>query len=641
MTLPHAKPVVCALLALLLAGWSVRAEEDIAEDWPHLRGPRYDAISRERGLVSSWPASGPPVLWVRELGQGYAGFIAVGGRVFTQAQSRTGLFVLCLDASTGSEVWRQRVDWPWQPAGAYPGPYATPTWHDGRIYYSTPTGLVGCLDASNGRSVWSVDVRRKFEGEGTEFGYAATPLVEDGRVILPVGGLGASLVAIDPRNGSTLWAAGDDPASYCPIYPITFNRKRHLIGFLRNALVAHDPATGKRLWRVELSTHYDEHSAWPLYAEPHLFVSSPFRAGARVFRLEQSEKIATVWANRVMSNDVCSCVLVDGHVYGFDLQQLQASAHRASRGKFKCLDFLTGKVRWQTDKVGQATALVADGKLLLLTDTGTLILARVNPTAYEELARSRVLSDGVCWTPPTMWRGHLFVRNQSRAVCLFLGDPDKLDPDREPAELPTGPWFDVTRLLSREPDYPHDAPSAADVAFWFAWCVLGVFGPAAAIASVIRLAALALRFSRPWLWTRTAFAASAFLLGLAGTTVGSAWADRFVLTWPASLYVAFRVTLAAITWAEAQPMKRKPRWLSRTMTLLFLAVCYGYYRLCMAVGYVMAWSFLAGFLPAAPAAVVAARARKWWVRAAAEVAGFSIYFMVSGLLPGWKDGWFG
>ena len=86
-------------------------------DWPHLRGPNYDAISTETGLADVWPEQGPPVLWQRDLGQGYSGFVVMRGRAFTQTQTLAGQFVVCLDAETGVEQWRHRYGWPWQPAG--------------------------------------------------------------------------------------------------------------------------------------------------------------------------------------------------------------------------------------------------------------------------------------------------------------------------------------------------------------------------------------------------------------------------------------------------------------------------------------------------------------------------------------------
>lgn len=606
-------------------------------DWPHVRGPGYDGLSAETGLADAWPEGGPPVLWVRDLGQGYSGIIAVAGRVYTMFQSRTGTYVVALDADTGAERWRQRVDWPWRPAGAYPGPFATPTWHAGRIYYTTPTGLAGCLDADRGASRWSVNVRTTFRGRGTEFGYAATPLVEDGRVILPVGGRGASLVALNADDGSTAWAAGDGPASYCPAYPITVRGRRLIVAFLQNSLALHDAATGKRLWQHELSSDYDEHSAWPLYVEPHLLISSPFKLGAQVFRLEaqgDGPSVTQVLANVALSNDVCSSVVLDGKVYGFDLHQAQASPHRASRGAFKCLELTTGRARWETDRVGQATVLVADGKLILLNDTGTLILARATPRSYDELARHRVLDGGLCWTPPALHRGRLYVRNQKRLVCLHLGPPGDVGPGPVTTPTTAGEPFDWSVLLPREPDYPHDAPSAGELARWFAWCV-ALFAAAGVVAGVAWLV------TRRMAWAVGAFTAVAFLLGLVGTTAFSAWSGTFVLTWPAALYVAFRLLLAAGAWASRPEATWRARLLARLALVAFLVLCYGYYLLCLAVGYVMAWGFLAGLLPAAPLAVIASRGRAVWLRGTADAIGFAVYFWLSGLLPGWKEQLFG
>ena len=137
-------------------------------------------------------------------------------------------------------------------------------------------------------------------------------------------------------------------------------------------------------------------------------------------------------------------------------------------------------------------------------------------------------------------------------------------------------------------------------------------------------------------WTRAAFPATAFTLGLLGTTIFGHWADAFVLTWPASLYVAFRLLLLVCIWAGLQPWSLRRRLASGIAILAFLGLCYGYYRLCTATGYVMAWSYLAGFLPAMPLAVLAAKTNRWWIRWLADAAGFAIYFWCSGLLPSWK-----
>ena len=607
----------------------------LAADWPHVRGPNYDSTSAEAGLADHWPAAGPPVLWVRDLGPGYAGFVIAEGRAFTLYQTTTGMFLTALDADTGAELWAERVDWPWQPGGLYPGPYASPTWHAGHVYYVTPTGTVGCVTAADGRAVWAVDLRTRFDPRGTDFGFAATPLVADGRVVLPVGGVGSSVVALDAADGSTVWAAGDDPASYCPARPITFDGRQLIVGLLQNSVVLHDAETGERVWRHRLSGSYDEHAAWPLFDGRTLLIASPFRAGTKTFHLSAVNdrvEASPGWAGRQLSNDVCSSVLVDGSVYGFDLHQAQASPRRSGRGVFKCLDFATGVPRWETDRVGQGTPVTADGKLIVWTETGELVLARATPDRYDELGRVRILGGGpMCWAVPALSDRRLYVRDHDRAACIYLGRPEDLGDDRPTVTLVhRHAGFDWTRLVPREPAFPNDAPTAAEVGRWFAGCV-GLLVLAGLGAGLVRRSPL-----RRWHWD-VSFGLIAFVLGLVGTTAIGAWADVFVPTWPVALYVGFRATLWAGLGGGSTGWRT--RLTARAALAGFAGLCYGYYRLGLAVGYVMGWGFLAGFVAAVPFAVVAVKAERAWVRRAADGVGFAAYFWASGLFPGWKAAW--
>jgi outer membrane protein assembly factor BamB len=616
------------------------------DDWPHLRGPNYDAVSTTVRLADAWPPEGPPVLWTRELGQGYSSFVVSHDKAFTQYQTLAGQYVVCLDAHTGTVVWEHRYDWPWQPASVYPGPYATPTWHGGRIYFAAPNGLVGCLDASTGQPYWSVNVIKRFRGRGTEFGYACTPLVENDKVIVPVGGDNASVVALRAEDGSLVWKSGDDQSSYCPAYRISFQNKHLVVAFLRNALAAFDIETGRLVWRRDLSNDYDEHSAWPVYAEPYLLICSPFRSGGQLFRLESTEKGTTVkpvWASRELSNDIFSSVLYEGSIYGFDITDFQAKTHRPSRGQFKCLDLRSGKVNWATDRIGHATVLVSDGKLVLFNDSGTLILASASPRAYEELGRVRVFTDGLCWTQPALWRGRLFVRNQSRAACIFLGTLDTLDSEQRQraltiADIPHASSFDWTRLLGYEREYPFDAPTRGELTLWYLFGLVSL-GTAAALTWLFSaiVGSHRLRRACPGLfWSTT------FLVGLFGSSLFSHLCGTLVFTWPASLFAAFQLTLLAIVPRAGQPSTKTSRWISRLAVLVFVALCGGYYELCKRVGLVTGWGFLFGFLPGFPFAVVIARIQvrraSVWRQAVMTLAAFSVYFWGSGLFTLWKLG---
>ena len=134
---------------LLLIAYLLPVTAD-AGDWPQWRGPQHDGIAVEEDLADSWPDSGPPVLWMRELGQGYSGFAVVGNRAYTQTQSLYDQSLICLNADTGETIWTHSYGWAYDGGGLYPGPRATPTVANGRVYFVAPEGLVGCVAAATG-----------------------------------------------------------------------------------------------------------------------------------------------------------------------------------------------------------------------------------------------------------------------------------------------------------------------------------------------------------------------------------------------------------------------------------------------------------------------------------------------------------
>ena len=623
--------------------------------WPHLRGPQYDSRSPETGLLEAWPQRGPPLLWLREVGTGYSGFAAVGRRVFTQRQTAYYQSVLCLDADSGDPVWEYRYGWPYDAAGMYPGPRATPTWFDGRVVFAAPDGLIGCLDARDGRLLWSRNVTTAFRGQGTDFGYSASPTVEAGKVLLPVGGAGASMVALDVRDGSTIWASGDRPASYCGALPITLRGRRLLVAFLQNDVAVLDAATGRWLWHQPVSTGYDEHAAMPLYDEPNLLLAYPFRAGADWYELQssssqtelaaggQSPETGAVTARRIrhfpqLSNDVASSVLVGGRVYGFDLFDIQSKARRASRGEFRCLDPATGKVLWSTDRTGQASVIHADGKLILFNDLGEVLLVRATPARYEELGRVQVFGGEVCWTSPALQRKRLYVRSPTRAACLYLGDPAELPAETvatAAGDLPRANAWSWTWLIGgAERPFPADWPTGQELVRWYAWSVLGAMLPAWALAWMVALggrwshAAIPTRISQAGFW------GGVFIAGIALTPWANSLASGFVLVWPVSLYVAHQVALMAILGTRPKGERSPPGWRAAGAALAFLAVCLAYFHFCRVLDLATSWVFLMGFIPSWPVAIPAAWKLSGTRSPAAvflwAVASFSLYYWLIG-----------
>lgn len=615
-------------------------------DWPQFRGPTFDAISTEAGLADSWPETGPPVLWTRELGQGYSSFAAVGNRVFTQCQSLYQQTVICLDAETGDTLWSHNYGWPYEGGGLYPGPRSTPTLHNGRLYFAAPDGTIGCLDAQTGTPVWSCNPKKRYRGRGTDFGYACSPVIVDDKVIVPVGGLDAGVVALDVRDGSTVWASGESSASYATPLPVKWQGRSLIVTPLENTIAAFAADSGKQVWEIDLSNGYDEHSAAPIYHEPFLCIAAPFRAGAKCYRLVEDQAAVrqdhglteivlgppkVVWESPNFSNDVASSVLVDGRLYGFDLKDPQSRLDRPSRGQFRCVDFASGRIIWSTAEVGQSSMIVADQKLILFTDSGELVLIKPGTDEYTELARTQVFRDEICWTSPALHRGCVYLRTQTRAVCLYLGQTPYQA--RRPVglvkDIPRGRILDAKVLIGGEREFPATIPEWREFRVWYYWSLCGL-----CVSSVVALASLGItrgcqwslskRFSRghtdsfemsaqtdnrSTLVTldRVVFWLTATLVGVFASPLINARQSEYVLLWPMALWTLFQITINVITWTERHPNKRRVRWFSRGCGLLFVAACGIYFSLCRGLGYAIEWSFLTGFLPAFPVAAMAAR----------------------------------
>ncbi len=699
--------LVCGLVVVSVAlTWgrvssATEPVQSVEPSWPQWRGAIHDAVANRERLTESWPESGPPVLWTREIGKGYSSFIAVGDRVWTQTQTLYEQAVVCLDAATGETIWSQKYGWPYDGGGLYPGPRATPTWHDGRIYYAAPEGTIGCLDARTGRSIWETNPKKTFHGRGTDFGCAASPVVVDGLVIVPVGGLDASVIALDAGDGSLVWKSGESPASYASVLPITLNGRPRIVALLENSLAIIDRANGRLLWEDEFSAGYDEHSAAPLYREPFLMIAGPFRSGAKCYRLVETDvddaaprdanavsplKPTVAWEALKFSNDIASSVLVDGYVYGFDLKDAQSRLNRPSRGEFRCLDFETGKIVWSTDKVGHANIIVADGKLILFNDKGEVILARVNPERYEELARTTVFQDEISWSAAALCHGRLFLRTQTRAVCLYLG-AEPLAPKivtKSMTDIPHVRSFDPAPLLGGEREYPATTPEWSELRAWWLWSLAGLL-LATICSAVICLTMWCIAHCRmgtparpllnegrltaskesndltnesrtgksahpttdssrhSWLIARVAFWMTTLLVGTVGSPLLNHRLNDYVFLWPLVLWASLQLTLIAVTWAESQPLplRRRARWGSRLTGFSLLATSGLYFHLCRRLGLSIEWGFLTGFLPAFPVAALCARGLLARHRFAlltdllCATVSFSAYFWSCGLFLKW------
>lgn len=601
--------------------------------WPHLRGPEYDGRFETSELALPWPEAGPPIVWRTTLGDGYSGFAIVDGLAYTQHQTPAGQFVAAIDVRTGERAWETRYAPPHDLESAWPGPYATPTHDRGRVFFAGTRGVVGSVDAETGELLWRVDTQERYDGRGTEFGFAGTPLVVDDTVFFAVGGESGSVVALDAATGDQVWTAGTEPASYVPCLAIEVEGRRQIVSVLKRVVVAHDPDDGVELWRHALGDAYNPHAAWPVWTEPHLFLSLAFRRGSIVLRPEYVDgapRVVEVRRGDPPSNDVASSVVVDGHVYGFDIHDAQSDDRGATKGEFKCVELATGRERWSTVLPGHATVVANETHLVLFNETGTLILARADPARYEEFARRDVFEGHVSWTPPAVYGELVVLRSGTRVAGVWVGDPARLDP--EDVADGTSRVTPVDAWITRHHDREFWAPNRSDLVLWFV--VSGAFGLALPFA-------LATPITRSRRLRGALFLGLAFSIGAAGVPIATEALGRLVFTWPASLFALF-VAVYAAGLRAARARTRRHALSARAGLVLFGATCVVYFLACDRLYLPSGQGFLVGFVPAWPLVHRLARGavdgESTLRTCAIGTMAYAVYYWSSVLFFAWKSG---
>ena len=377
-----------------------------AEDWPQWRGLNRDGVSSETGVCECSGAA-PAILWKASVGKGFSSCAVAQGKVFTLGNQDETDTVCCLDAETGQEVWKHSYPCALYPKSFEGGPLATPAIAGDRVYTLSKFGDCFCLDAPTGHVVWS----RKFEPPTATkadypvwWGFAGSILATPERLLLAVGTAGA---ALDPLSGKVLWDNGPGYSGYSS--PVGFRvGAQSCFGFVSgHEIVVAQADNGRVLGKIPWKTTWDQNATDMIVQDGRLFVSSGHNVGCALFNLTGTSPVE-VWRNKNLRTYLGNCVLWEGNLYGFDDKQL------------RCIDWQTGAVRWTLPGTGLGTLILADSKLVVLREEGTLLILEATPEACRQLGRAKVLA-GRCWSAPALANGRLYARNATGdLVCVDL-----------------------------------------------------------------------------------------------------------------------------------------------------------------------------------------------------------------------------
>lgn len=387
-----------------------------ASDWPQWRGPDRTDVSKETGLLKSWPAGGPKRVWLFEnAGAGYAGPAIVAGKLFTMGTRDGGEILFALDADTGKELWQVKIGDLFKESRG-DGPRSTPTVDGDKVYAMNGLGNLVCASVADGKILWRQSMS-DLGGKRPNWGYTESPLVDGDQVVCTPGGAKGALAAFDKKTGKLIWQSTEftDVAHYVSMVAAEANGTPQYIQVTMQSIVGIAPKDGKVLWK----------SPWPgrtaviptpIYHDGHVYVTSGYGVGCKLVKIGPNNEVSTVYENKVMKNHHGGVVLVGDHVYG-----------HADPG-WVCQNFKTGEEVWSHRDFSKGAIACADGMLYCLEEnSGTVALIEASPKGWQEHGRFKLdpqtkirSSQGRIWVHPVISNGKLYLRDQDLIYCYDI-----------------------------------------------------------------------------------------------------------------------------------------------------------------------------------------------------------------------------
>jgi len=401
-----------AILFLLLCSQTVPAQ-----NWTRWRGAGGQnhstpiVVNEESRVTTQWTArvgAGSSTVLVRD-----AKVYTFGNKRIIQGADTTFQDeVACLDATSGTVLWRHRYPCP---SKRWSGPNATPFLDGGRLYTLSRMGDLFCLNAGTGAIIW----QRQLVDEGFSlvpaWGFAGSPIVEGAHLYLNAGQWG---LALEKRTGSVKWKSPAEKAGHGS--PVFFNYKdqRQMALMGKAMLYVVNPASGQVIWSREKN---DETYTDPIIMGDVMLVTS-FRPGCELLKLtDQGPKV--VWESSTTKTSSWQTLTLKGH-YGY------APHSQQRKQTFQCIDTRTGMLKW-AEPLGDWGALTLAGdQLIMITGDGELIIAPATPEGFKPVFRERFVqlppfkpgvSEEVIWTHPVWANGRIYVRTtKGQLFCLAV-----------------------------------------------------------------------------------------------------------------------------------------------------------------------------------------------------------------------------
>jgi outer membrane protein assembly factor BamB len=435
-------------------------------DWPQYLGPDRNSISAEKGILRSWPESGPKVLWTVAVGKGYGGPVIKDGKVYLlDRDDKVGDNLRCFDLSNGKELWNFAYDAPGRVM--FPGSRSVPTVDGNYVYSCGHNGDLYCIDINTHKPVWNKNVWTDFGGKpasSTSGGFGSRepgsfpiwaitqcPLVYGDLLIVASQAPEAGVVAYDKLTGDVKWKTPNlGNESYASTSVVQIDGKDHVVMVISSTnpfgnrglprtlgnVVGIEPLTGKILWEYkQWNCHISVPSAVDA-GDKKVLVVGGYELGATMIKVEKkgdgSYGTTELFTTEEFGAHTQPPVLYNGYFYA-------QYGTNSRRDGLVCMS-MDGKIMWKTRRspdFNKGSMILVDGLILATDGRKSLYLIEPDPSEFKLVASAELLSEagtnseGIAarvggstqnWAPIALAEGKLLIRDHSQLKCVKVAE---------------------------------------------------------------------------------------------------------------------------------------------------------------------------------------------------------------------------
>lgn len=409
-----------------------------AQDWPQYLGPNRNSISDQKGILRTWPATGPEVLWTANIGIGYGGPVVKNGKIYLlDRDDKVGDNLRCFELSSGKELWNFAYDAPG--SVSFPGSRSVPVVDSKHVYTCGPYGDLYCIDINTHKPVWNKNVWKDFGGaEIPKWAISQCPLIYGDLLILASQAPQAGVVAYDKLTGKVKWVTPSLGAvGYVSPNIVKIDGKDHVVmvtasergGGSKGKVVGIEPLTGKIIWEF---TNWECAIPVPSAVDAgdnKILVTGGYELGALMIKVEKkadgSYGTTELFRTVEFGDQTKTPLFYNGYFYA-------EYGTNNRRDGLVCMD-MNGQIMWKTKKepdFNKGSMILADGLILATNGGKALYLIEPDPKAFKPVASAELLVEqkidaqaaeryGIQnWGPIALADGKLLIRDQSRLLCV-------------------------------------------------------------------------------------------------------------------------------------------------------------------------------------------------------------------------------